>query len=137
MSHELRTPMNAILGFAEVLAMDPQSTDKQREWVAQILGGGRHLLGLINEVLDIARIEAGGLSLSLEPVAVDGVVTEALDLVRSLAARAEVELETTDAAGAATWVRADRQRLQQVLLNLLTNAIKYNHPGGRVTLAVA
>src|SRR5205085_5160272 len=121
-SHELRTPMNAIIGFAEIMELDPATPPSQQPWIQHMLRAGRHLLGLINEVLDIARIEAGRLSLSPEPVAVDGVVIEALDLVRSLAARGEVEIDAPAANGAGVWVRADRQRLQQVLLNLLTNA---------------
>jgi signal transduction histidine kinase/ActR/RegA family two-component response regulator len=137
MSHELRTPMNAIIGFAEIMEMDPQTPPTQQEWIQHMLRAGRHLLGLINEVLDIARIEAGRLSLSLEPVAVDVVVNEALDLVRSLAAHSDVHLDVEAPAGRGAWVRADRQRLQQVLLNLLTNAIKYNQTGGRVTLRVS
>jgi signal transduction histidine kinase/ActR/RegA family two-component response regulator len=136
MSHELRTPLNAIIGFAEIMELDPQTPATQQEWIGHVLKAGRHLLGLINEVLDIARIETGRLFLSPEPVGVDGVVIEALDLVRSLAARAEVRLDAPAVAGRDLWVCADRQRLQQVMLNLLTNAIKYNHPGGIVTLTV-
>jgi CheY-like chemotaxis protein/two-component sensor histidine kinase len=105
----------------------------EAECVEQVLKAGRHLLGLIDEVLDISRIEAGHLRLSLEPVAVGETLGAALAIVRPLATNQGIEL-TADVVDA-RYVRADRQRLQQVLLNLLSNAIKYNRPGGRVTVA--
>jgi signal transduction histidine kinase/CheY-like chemotaxis protein len=132
MSHELRTPLNGILGFAQLLELDTE-TPEQRDAVEHILKGGRHLLGLINEVLDIARIEAGKYSISLEPVETGDVINSALDLVRPLAAGRGISLAT-----AVVWqghVMADRQRLQQVLLNLLSNAVKYNRPEGAVTVS--
>jgi len=132
MSHELRTPLNGILGFAQLLELDVE-TPEQRDAVEHILKGGRHLLGLINEVLDIARIEAGKYSISLEPVETGDVISGALDLVRPLAAARGIGLAT-----AVVWrghVLADRQRLQQVLLNLLSNAVKYNRPEGAVTVS--
>ncbi|HLM68800.1 MAG TPA: PAS domain S-box protein, partial [Longimicrobium sp.] len=131
MSHELRTPMNSILGFAQLLQRAPLGPDHQRG-VQHILTAGRHLLRLINEVLDIARIESGRQQLSLEPVRLDGVLQDALALSRPLAAQASVSLCAPEMPGAALFVRADRQRLVQVLLNLLSNAIKYNRPGGSV-----
>ena len=134
MSHELRTPLNAIIGFTEIMELDPQTPDGQQDWIRHVLKAGRHLLGLIDEVLDIARIETGRLSLSLEPVGIEETVNEVLDLVRPLAARSDIRIEVQAYAGMAGWVRADRQRLQQVLLNLFTNAIKYNHAGGSVTV---
>jgi signal transduction histidine kinase/CheY-like chemotaxis protein len=134
MSHELRTPLNAILGFAQLLELEVQRL-ADRESVEQILKGGRHLLGLINEILDIARIEAGRLPLSPEPVQVGDAIQRALDLARPLAATRVIELETTGAALHAQHVWADQQRLQQVLLNLLSNGIKYNRDGGRLTVA--
>ncbi len=134
MSHELRTPLNAILGFAQLLEMDSLGP-QQRESVEHILKGGRHLLRLINEVLDIARIEAGRLTISPEPVRLRDVVQETLDLMRPLAAEMSVQL-ADDAAGArALHVLADSQRLKQVLLNLVSNAIKYGGRGGTVTLS--
>lgn len=129
MSHELRTPLNGILGFAQLLAMDALSPE-QREAVEHILKGGRHLLTLVNEVLDIARIEAGKLSISLEPVLVREVLQAALDLVRPQAAERGIRLP--DHVGCDRYVTADRQRLQQVLLNLLSNGVKYNRDGGMV-----
>ncbi|PAX09202.1 ATP-binding protein [Sphingomonas lenta] len=131
MSHELRTPLNAVLGFAQLLELDAVGRPKgEREAVAQILRGGRHLLSLIDEVLDIARIEAGGLQLSLEPVALRALIDEAVALTAPQADAKGVAVEVTgDPDLAAT---ADRRRVLQVLLNLLSNAVKYNHPGGRV-----
>ena len=136
MSHELRTPLNAILGFAQLLQMEVQ-TPEQRESVAHILKAGRHLMDLIDEVLDIARIEAGRLHLSPEPVPVADLLRETLDLMRPLAAQRAIRLETGALPGEDGHVRADRQRLKQVLLNLLSNAIKYNRDAGRVTLTCA
>jgi signal transduction histidine kinase/ActR/RegA family two-component response regulator len=133
MSHELRTPLNAILGFGQLLELDGL-TPEQHESVTQILKGGRHLLGLIDEVLDIARVEAGRLGVSLEPVALWDVVQESKDLVRPLAAKRRLKLDIDLPRPAALYVLADRQRLTQVLVNLLSNAIKYNRAGGRVTL---
>ena len=132
MSHELRTPLNGILGFAQLLELDAHSPE-QREGVEHILKGGRHLLGLINEVLDIARIEAGKLTISLEPVPAGDVISSALDLVRPQAASRGIRLPAGIACDG--HVMADRQRLQQVLLNLLSNAVKYNREGGTVSVS--
>jgi phosphoglycerate-specific signal transduction histidine kinase len=134
MSHELRTPMNSILGFAQVLARKELPQD-QRKAVDHILRAGRHLLNLINEVLDISRIEANRQTLSLEPVRVDEVVQETLSLIRPLAAQRGCSIEEPAAVDAAWHVHADRQRLAQVLLNLLSNAAKYNRPGGSIGVA--
>ncbi len=131
MSHELRTPLNAVIGFGQLLEVD-SPTDQQRESVEQIFRGGRHLLGLINEILDLARIETGRLSLSLEPIGIEGVVDEALDLVRPLAAERGIEVPMHLGDDWSHRVFADQQRIKQVLINLLANAIKYNRPGGRV-----
>lgn len=134
MSHELRTPLNAILGFAQLLEMDSLNPE-QREGVAHILKGGRHLLDLINEVLDLSRIEAGHLAISLEPVSVTQVVGESLDLIAPLAAGQNIRLEGGTPGTLDRFVQADRQRLKQVLLNLLSNAVKYNRKGGLVALS--
>jgi len=133
MSHELRTPLNSILGFAQLLEMEPLPAE-QRESVAHILQGGRHLLQLINEVLDISRIEAGRLTISPEPVHAAGVLQEVLDLIAPLAAQRGIRL-SGDAMDGDVFVLADLQRLEQVLLNLLSNAVKYNVPGGSVTVS--
>ncbi|CAH0143014.1 ATP-binding protein [Pseudomonas mediterranea] len=134
MSHELRTPLNAILGFAQLLDMD--STAGQRPQVSHILRAGQHLLALINEVLDIARIEAGRLPLNIEPIALASVLHEALTLVSPMAADAGIRLVELPSLPEGSGVLADRQRLVQVLLNLLSNAIKYNRPEGEVRIEV-
>jgi protein-histidine pros-kinase len=133
MSHELRTPLNAILGFAQVLEMEGLRDD-QRAGVGHILSGAHHLLQLINEVLDIAAIEAGRLSLSLEPISVAEALAEGVSLVRPLADQHGILL-VEQAQGCGCYVLGDRQRLKQILLNLLSNAVKYNRPGGSVQLA--
>lgn len=137
MSHELRTPLNAILGFAQLLEMDRRLNADAQEAVRQILHGGRHLLELVNEVLDISRVESGQLSLSPEPVQVGEVVESTIDLLQGLAATRHVAVTVAPLPPNLAPVLADRQRLSQVLLNLLTNAIKYNDTGGRVTVEVS
>ncbi len=135
MSHELRTPLNAILGFSQLLEMDSLSPD-QHDNVEQVLKGGRYLLNLINDVLDIARIEAGRLAISLEPVPVKEVVQESLALILPIAADRGVLLEEKPGGIPDRFVHADRQRLKQILLNLLSNAVKYNNnKGGRVIVS--
>ncbi len=133
MSHELRTPLNAILGFAQLLDAD-LDREADRESVEQILMAGRHLMRLIDEVLEISRIEVGQLSLSIEPLEVDQAVAEALLLVRPLATATRIALATPPPCR--LLVMADAQRVRQILLNLLTNAIKYNRPDGNVTIRV-
>jgi signal transduction histidine kinase/CheY-like chemotaxis protein len=135
MSHELRTPMNAVLGFAQLLEIDSPRAE-QRESLGQILKGGRHLLGLIDEVLDISRIEAGHLSVSLEPVPLGDVIHEALDLIHPLAEKWNVRFAGVPPEAVDRYVLADRQRLKQVLLNFLSNAAKFNRPEGTVTVSV-
>lgn len=134
MSHELRTPLNAILGFTQLLAMDERPVQEQ-ENLDYILKAGEHLLALINEVLDITRIEAGHLALSLEPVEVQQALQEVQALIRPLAQQNSIVLEEPEACE--HHVLADRQRLKQVLLNLMANAVKYNQAGGRVSLSCA
>jgi len=134
MSHELRTPLNSILGFAQLLQL-AKLKDQDRDNVEHILKGGYHLLDLINEILDLARIEAGRLSLSPEPVRMREALKDAVDLVRPLAAERNINLNPEIAICCDHHVRADRQRLKQVLLNLLSNAIKYNRTGGSVMIS--
>jgi PAS domain S-box-containing protein len=134
-SHELRTPMNSILGFAQLLEMD-DLTEAQHENVELISKGGHHLLQLINEVLEISRIESGNLTVSVEPVNVEDTVAEVMDLVRPLAAEHGVALENQLGPDGDHHVAADHQRLKQVLLNLLSNGIKYNRRGGSVRISV-
>jgi PAS domain S-box-containing protein len=133
MSHELRTPLNAVIGFAQLLELDDLDP-RQREGVEQILKAGRHLLELINEVLDISRIESGTISISIEPVHLGSVLAEALSLIRPLADEAGVRLLGDPAELADLHVRADYQRLKQVLINLLSNAVKYNRRGGQIAI---
>lgn len=133
MSHELRTPLNAILGFGQLLELDPL-TEHQREHVGYMQKAGQHLLQLINEVLDISRIEADRLPLSVEPIPLDDLLRETSALVAPLARNAHIEIAPLQPDLDRLYVLADRQRLKQVLLNLLTNAIKYNRPGGVVEL---
>ena len=137
MSHELRTPLNSILGFAQLLEMDT-GTPAQQAQVRHILRAGRHLLGLINEVLDIARIESGRLAMSPEPLALRPLLQEVSLLLSPQADSADIRLRLRlpDDLATTLCVQADRQRLVQVLLNLLSNAIKYNHPGGHVEVRV-
>jgi len=135
MSHELRTPLNAILGFGQLMEMEDLDPDS-KESVGQIIRAGRHLLDLINEVLDISRIEAGSLSLSLEPVSVLDLATEAAEMIRPMAAERRVILQTDPGELRARYVLADRQRLKQVILNLLSNAVKYNREAGWVTMSL-
>ena len=133
MSHELRTPMNSIIGFGQLLQQD-LSDPTQKENAEYILKAGRHLLDLINEVLDISRIEANAMTLSVEPVDVAEVVSEVTDLVQPLANERRVTLSLESDSDAGMYVAADRQRLKQVLLNLMSNAIKYNRTDGRVDI---
>ena len=137
MSHELRTPLNAMLGFAQLLALDRAAlTAAQREHVEQIEQAGWHLLALIDDVLDVARIEAGHLTVTVEPVDVERAIGEVLEMSSPQARAAGVTLARPPGERS-TCVLADPLRLRQVLLNLLSNAIKYNRPGGRVEVRTA
>ncbi len=131
MSHELRTPLNAVIGFGQLLQLE-ELDSRQRESVDQILKAGRHLLELINEVLDISRIESGTMTISLEPVHLGSVLAEALSLIRPLADEAHLSLTADPSDFGDLHVCADQQRLKQVLINLLSNAVKYNRRGGEV-----
>ena len=146
MSHELRTPLNSILGFGQLLEIDFEAREveglackrdfnQERESVDQILKGGAYLLELINEVLDLSTIEAGRMSVSCEPVALDEVLQESIELIQPLARSRQIELVNACSNYGLGFVSADRQRLKQVMLNLLSNAIKYNRGGGRVTVS--
>jgi signal transduction histidine kinase/ActR/RegA family two-component response regulator len=130
MSHELRTPLNAILGFGQLMTMS-ELDDRQRGNVDHILTAGRHLLDLINEILDISRIESGDLKLAVEPVSTRAVIEEAIDLVTPTASARQIEV-SVECCCRDELMLADPQRLKQVLLNLLSNAVKYNNPGGHV-----
>jgi PAS domain S-box-containing protein len=134
MSHELRTPMNAILGFSQLLHSDPSLTlaAAQRTHLREILRAGERLMELIDELLDLARIEDGQLSLKPEPVDAAALVRACLRLIEPVAQQHAVQLVPLRAVHAACTVVADRERLKQVVLNLLSNAIKHNRPGGQV-----
>jgi photoactive yellow protein len=135
-SHELRTPLNAVLGYAQLLLADAQATDAQRAHVQHIEKAGQWLLAMISDLLDVARIEAGRIDLHLQTVAPAPVVEQTLATLRVLAETARVELQL-QAPAEPLWTHADATRLGQVLLNLISNAIKYNRPGGKVTVTVA
>jgi CheY-like chemotaxis protein len=127
--------LNAVLGFAQLLEID-SLTVAQRDSVDHILRGGRHLLGLIDEILDISRIEAGHLALSMEPVLLGEVIRETFELILPLAATWKVHVDLGTSEDDGRYVLADRQRLKQVLLNFLSNAAKFNRSGGTVTIRV-
>ncbi|WP_328988167.1 ATP-binding protein [Thiorhodovibrio winogradskyi] len=133
MSHELRTPMNAVLGFAQLLEQDDDLNEDQLESIGEILKAGKHLLHLINEVLDLARIESGRVELTLEPVVLDDLVNECLPLIEANARQHQIRVER-DLLSQIT-VLADRVRLKQILINLLSNAVKYNVPSGLVRVS--
>lgn len=135
MSHELRTPMNAIVGFGQLLENDPQQplAAHQRRYVQEVLRAASHLLGLMNELLDLGRIEAGHLTVDAASVPLATLADECLALVRPLALPRQVTLHAAAMGDLA--VTADPTRLRQVLLNLLGNAVKYNRHGGEVRLA--
>jgi signal transduction histidine kinase/ActR/RegA family two-component response regulator len=135
MSHELRTPLNAILGFAQLSATEslPVTAEQRKEFIEHIINAGKHLLVLINEILDLAKVESGTLTLSLEPVSTMEVLQECQTMIeRSAEARA---IRLSLPIGADISVQADRTRLKQVLLNLMSNAVKYNREGGAVIVS--
>jgi len=137
MSHELRSPLNAILGFAQLMeASSPAPTAAQAESITQILQAGWHLLKLINEVLDLAVVESGKVSLSPEPVSLAEVLAECQAMMEPQAQQRGISMTFPKLAGAC-FVQADRTRVKQVLINLLSNAIKYNRPQGKVEVLCA
>jgi signal transduction histidine kinase/ActR/RegA family two-component response regulator len=136
MSHELRTPLNGMLGLAQVLARDPEQNDRQRRQAATLEQAGRHLLEILNEVLDLSRIEAGKLELSLRPVILADFIRETLALAQASATTKTILLEQVSARVVPEAVLADPRRLRQILLNLLSNALKFTPNGGRVLLSL-
>ena len=146
MSHELRTPMNAILGFSQLLIIenDPALTASQYENVNEILKAGNHLMYLINEILDLAKIESGKIDLSFEPVELNEIITESLQLITPLAKSRGIDITSLEKDSRITLeqpisdthvIQADRTRLKQVLLNLLSNAVKYNSKNGKIIVS--
>ncbi|MBI3774110.1 MAG: response regulator [Gammaproteobacteria bacterium] len=134
MSHELRTPLNAVLGFAQLLGYDQQLTAQHQATVTKIRTAGEHLLNLINDVLDLSRIETGHVNLSMEPVALDPLIDECRILTQALADKRGLHFVASQ-CGAGVYVQVDRTRLKQVLVNLLSNAVKYNCEGGEIELS--
>lgn len=128
MSHELRTPMNAVIGFSQLLQLDDKLTSQQR------MHAGEHLMQLINDVLDLAKIEAGALEVTQDTLHLDELISECLNMIEPIARKTGIRLNQYIASGAL--VSADRIRTKQVLINLLSNAVKYNKPAGHVTVAV-
>ncbi len=135
MSHELRTPLNAILGFSQLLGMEDDLSEPIKDQVSEIEQAGNHLLALVNDVINLAQIESGKLEMSIEPVPVKSVVKESIAMVSPIATKYGIELVDAEGELGSDTVRADYVRLRQVLINLLTNAIKYNQPHGSVRLA--
>ncbi|MDY0871860.1 PAS domain S-box protein [Dongia rigui] len=134
MSHELRTPLNAILGYAQLLETEHAGPLelKQREYLRDIMTGGRHLLELIQDILELAKIDAGRIGLKIEPIDALAVITDALPLIETMATARAVTLHVARPALPLPQMLADRVRLRQIFLNLLSNAIKYNKIGGRI-----
>ena len=137
MSHELRTPLNAILGFSQLLEIDQMEplTENQQENLQEILKAGHHLLNLVNEVLDLARIESGKATLSIESIEIRKLIYDCVKLVEPLTYKNKVTLTIETLAFNQCFIRADLTRMKQVLVNLLSNAIKYNKPNGQVTVS--
>jgi CheY-like chemotaxis protein len=136
MSHELRTPLAVIIGFGDLLSRSTDLDEQKQNWVAMILKASDHLLSLVNEVLDLARIESGNISISLEPLAVRPLIDEAVELMRPLAEDHGVTIHPPVFTGGSGYVFADNQRLKQVVINLVSNAIKYNRRGGDVRVSI-
>ena len=138
MSHELRTPLNAVIGFSEVLLerMFGELNDKQEEYLTDILGSGRHLLSLINDILDLSKIEAGRMDLEVTEFDLPAAIDNALTLVHERAARRGLVLEREVDPSLGSF-RGDERKIKQVLLNLLSNAIKFTNEGGRVEVRAA
>jgi signal transduction histidine kinase/CheY-like chemotaxis protein len=135
MSHELRTPLAAIVGYADLLLMD-ETREQQRGGLEAIVSASDHLIALINDVLDISRIESGKAELLITPVPVADVVEASVDLVAKAADARHIRIDTASISGVSTRVSADRAFLTQALVNLLSNAVKYTPPGGLVTASV-
>jgi len=136
MSHELRTPLNAILGFAQLMEYDPGHplVDAQKESINHIKTGGKHLLSLINDILDLARIEAGKVDLQMEMVQPNSLFQEVLPLTTALADKRGIRVHSPAVGKTTDSIKVDFTRAKQVLLNLLSNAVKYNNEGGEITL---
>jgi PAS domain S-box-containing protein len=137
MSHELRTPLNAIMGFSEILrdGLIGELTPQQRGFIGDIFGSGKHLLSLINDILDLSKVEAGKMTLDLEPVEVWGLFTNSLSIIKEKAAARHINL-TMDASKAPRSIQADARKVKQIAYNLLSNAVKFTVDGGNVALCI-
>jgi PAS domain S-box-containing protein len=135
MSHELRTPLNAIIGFSEVLVdgLLGEMTDQQRGFISDIFSSGKHLLSLINDILDLSKVEAGKMTLDLEPVQVSSLFANSLSIIREKAAARDVRL-VMDAPTELGSIRSDARKVKQIVYNLLSNAVKFSSEHGEVTL---
>lgn len=133
-SHELRTPLNAVLGFAQLLDMDASEplSESQKVFVKEIEKAGKHLLELINEVLDLARVESGKATISIEPVSVSDIMDDTLAMIKPLAIKSDITIECRVSENRERFILADFIRLKQVLINLLSNAVKYNQEHGKI-----
>ncbi|MDQ6690804.1 MAG: ATP-binding protein [Gemmatimonadota bacterium] len=138
MSHELRTPLNAVLGYSELmeLGISGPLTEKMREQVGRIRMSGVHLLGLVNDILDLAKVEAGRLQVSSEPASAEATVTAAIALIQPQAAARGLELTIIPTPSPAPIYRGDDERVRQILVNLLSNAVKFTSPGGIITVEI-
>ncbi|MBL7020560.1 MAG: PAS domain S-box protein [Nitrospinaceae bacterium] len=136
MSHELRTPMNAILGFTQLLGMDSMNlTDIQKENLSRISSAGYHLLELINEVLDLSKIESGNMTISIEPVDIVPIVDNVISILGPLTKENDISLEYNKVSGGSCFAEVDSLRFKQIIMNLVSNAIKYNKPNGSVVVS--
>ena len=138
MSHEFRTPMNAILGFAQIIELDTAESQQKEvhENIMEILHAGQHLLELINDILDLARIEEGKYQLDMKPVVINKSVADVLRLLESLAREKKVTISYDSKVDDQFEIFADSRSVKQILINIISNAIKYNHPGGTVDINV-
>jgi PAS domain S-box-containing protein len=136
MSHELRTPLNAIIGFSEVLGdgLLGDLTDQQRGFIGDIFSSGKHLLSLINDILDLSKVEAGKMTLDLEPVQMSGLIANSMSIVREKAASRRVQLVTEIPPDLGS-LRADARKVKQIIYNLVSNAVKFANEGGQVTVS--
>ena len=138
MSHELRTPLNAVLGFAQLLEHEAEERQlpQMQENTNEILYAGRHLLELINDILDLAKIEAGKYSFDFKPVPIKEVVSEVIRLLEIFANESKVTISCEDEGNEQFEIYADLRSVKQILINIISNAIKYNHPGGVIDIRI-
>jgi len=137
MSHELRTPLNAIIGFSQLFIMDKSLKQSQKENIVEIEKAGNHLLRLVGDVLDLAKIEAGKADFTLEKIDLSTLIEESIPMLRTPAIKNNIKIIFDDACQSHAFVRADKTRLKQVVLNLISNAIKYNHRNGEVHIILS